>query len=72
MKIIDQNIRGLFHNLSHFSAVFDKYKNIDIFTLYETHIRQHDNEQLFLIPGYSFISKPRLNGFGGGVAMYVS
>ena len=71
MKIIHQNIRGLFHNISHFSAVLEKYNNIDIITLSETHIRLHDNIELFSIPGYRFISKPRLNGFGGGVGMDV-
>ena len=71
MKIIHQNIRGLFHNISHFSAVLEKYNNIDIITLSETHIRLHNNIELFSIPGYRFISKPRLNGFGGGVGMDV-
>jgi exonuclease III len=72
MNIIHQNIRGLLHNFGDLSVVLEKYKHIDIITLSETHITHNDNEQLFAIPGYSFVSKPRMNGTGGGVAVYIS
>jgi exonuclease III len=44
---------------------------IDIFCLSETHM-QDEPEELYSIDGYSFISKPRCNGLGGGVAIYIS
>lgn len=72
IKIVHQNIRGLFHNFGDFCAVLEKYKNIDIITLSETHITHNDSELLFAIPGYTFVSKPRLNGPGGGVSVYIS
>ena len=47
-------------------------KNIDILTLSETHSTPLLTDDLFDIRGYSFISKPRENGNGGGVAIYIS
>lgn len=72
MKIIHQNIRGLLHNFAEFNVVLEKYKNIDIITLSETHTTQQDEESIFSIPGFTFVSKPRVNGPGGGVAAYIS
>ena len=74
IKIIHQNIRGLLGNFGNLCATLGRYKNIDIITLSETHISHNDSEEianLFNIPGYAFLNKPRVNGSGGGVAMYV-
>ena len=57
IKIFHQNIRGLLSNLANLTAVFEKYKNIDILTLSETHITSgsfSDKDELYNIPGYKF------------------
>ena len=72
LKIVHQSIRGLFKNFGSFCAAIEKYKHIDIITLSETHITQDDDDEIFEIPGYKFISEPRKNGTGGGVAVYTS
>ena len=77
IKIVHQNVRGLSTNLDKLKYVIEKYKNIDIITLSETHISSKnccDFKLLseFQIPGYKFIQKHRKNGPGGGVGMYIS
>ena len=75
IKIIHQNIRGLLGSFGNLCATLGKYKNIDIITLSETHITDGNSDEitnLFNIPGYAFSFKCRVNGSGGGVAMYVS
>ena len=37
-KIVHQNVRGLFNNLSNLTCFIDENKNVDIITLSETHI----------------------------------
>lgn len=55
------NIRGLLlHNFGDFCAVLEKYTNIYMITLSETHIIHTDSHQLFQIPEkYTFVSIPR-------------
>eukprot|EP00112_Aurelia_sp_Birch-Aquarium-sp1_P013942 Seg2983.1 transcript_id=Seg2983.1/GoldUCD/mRNA.D3Y31 product="hypothetical protein" protein_id=Seg2983.1/GoldUCD/D3Y31 len=75
LKILHQNVRGLFTNMAYISEIFESFRGINILGLSETHIDQKRDEMpplLFDIPGYSFVSRPRPNGKGGGVAAYIS
>lgn len=73
IKIFHQNVRGLFSNINLVSVLFQRFRGIDVLTLSETHI-ESDNEHsaLYDIPGYSFVSRPRKAGKGGGVGVYMS
>ena len=74
IKIVHQNIRCLFTNLSNLKCFVDGYKNVDIITLSETHIQNDthlDNNNLYHIEGYKFINRNRTKGIGGGVACYI-
>ena len=74
MKVLHQNIRGLHQNLSNLAQIFES-GNIDIFTLSETHVVQDsymDVDDLYTIPGYTFVKRNRATGKGGGVAIYIS
>ena len=71
MHFFHQNVRGLLGNIDYIRDLLETYKNIDIFSLSETHITTEPNA-LFDIPGYSFINKNRTTGKGGGVAFYIS
>ena len=70
-KILHKNVRNLYTNLVHVTSLLNFYKHIDIFTLTETHITQ-EPKKLFEIPGYTFVSRSRRTGKGGGVGMYIS
>ena len=75
VNLCHQNIRGLLTNFAKVESLIGIYNNMDILTLSETHITSHagnDNNSLYEIPGYKFISKNRSNGKCGGVAMYVT
>jgi len=75
IKIVHQNIRGLFNNIGSLTLLLEKYKHIDIITLSETHITSdswNENSELYNIPGYTFIQNCRKNATGGGVGMYIS
>ena len=74
MKILHQNVRGLFSNFVCIEQLLDQHKKIDILSLSETHITDSnfdDNKGLFQIPGYTFTYQNRSKGKGGGVAMYI-
>ena len=75
-KIIHGNVRGLQSNLIHISSFLSIYPDIDIFGITETHItcglEEEEAEVLFQIPGFSFLSRSRPTGKGGGVCMYLS
>ena len=75
-KIIHGNVRGLQSNLIHISSFLSVYPEIDIFGIIETHItcglEEEEAEVLFQIPGFSFLSRSRPTGKGGGVGMYLS
>ena len=74
LKILHQNA-GLFANMAYISETFESFRGIDILGLSETHIDHKRDEMppsLFDIPGYSFVSRPRPDGKGGGVAAYIS
>ena len=67
-----QNVRGLFGNLGHVSELLQSFPGIDILSLSETHIEAglEQEEAIYDMPGYSFISRPRRSGKGGGVGAY--
>ena len=71
MKLLHQNVRGLFSNKIYISELFQSFDGIDVLTLSETHTEQDQND-LFEIPGYSFICRSRKSGKGGGVAAYIA
>ena len=71
LKILHQNTQGLLANFDQVKIILETFKNVDILTLSETHITS-DNNSIFNIPGYSFISRRRNAGTGGGVACYIS
>ena len=73
MSILHQNVRGLFSNKVYIENLIENYKNIDIFTLSETHIdKKSASSDIYEIPGYTFYNQPRAKGKGGGVGAYVS
>ena len=67
LKYFHLNVRGLWNNFSHITEILESYQNIDIFSLSESHIRD-EPEEFFEIKNYTFISSPRKNGIGGGIA----
>lgn len=75
MRIIHQNVRGLFSNLNSVKILLKNFEGIDILTFSETHINTNtynDNSDLYSIPGYTFIRRNRKNGNCGGVKLYIS
>ena len=74
IKMFHHNIRGLLTNFIGLQELFDRHKNIDIMTISETHIideQYYDNDNLYKIPGYTFLKWNRKAGRGGGVAMFI-
>ena len=76
LKILHQNVRCLSSNFAYMLELLQSFKGIDILTLSETHIDEKgelEHELLFYdIADYSFISRSRKSGKGGGVGVYVS
>ena len=72
LSVLHQNIRGLGCHISSICEIFASFKNIDIFSLSETHVKSTDDICSLEIRGYDLISKPRNSGDGGGVAAYIS
>eukprot|EP00794_Sanderia_malayensis_P004093 gene4093-4647_t len=74
LKILHQNVRGLFANHVYICKLIRSFKGINILTLSETHLESNDTDanEMLKIPGYIFVSKPRPTGKGGGVAAYIS
>ena len=71
LKVCHLNIRGLVNNIHKLSAILSEYK-VDIFGLTETHLTDNIYSSEVEIPGYDFVKRDRLNGPGGGVAVYIS
>ena len=72
VSILHQNVRGLLHNFTDIEQLLYTHKDIDIYTLSETHIcAEEDNEKLYHVNGYNFEKRDRSNGRGGGVALYI-
>ena len=73
IKIFHQNARGLSGNYGHVAELLQSFPGLHILSLSETHIeaRSSQEEGVFDIPGYSFISRPRKSGKGGGVGAYI-
>ena len=74
MKCFHLNTRGLWNNFAFISEILSSNRRIDIFSLSETHITDTacEPEELFNIDGYTFVSKPRSTGQGGGVGIYIA
>ena len=73
LKLFHQNVRGLFSNINLVSVLLQRFRGIDVLTLSETHIESDDEHgAIYDIPGYSFVSRPRKAGKGGGVGAYIS
>ena len=67
IKVLHQNVRGLFVNFEKIEIFLTNFKNTDILTLSETHINTHNNiSDLYFIPGYTFLHRKRKKGNGGG------
>ena len=73
LKIVHQNVRGLFSNFVHIQNLFHECKNIDILSLSETHVTGYNNiNDLYKIDGFEFVHRNRKNGKGGGgVSEYI-
>eukprot|EP00794_Sanderia_malayensis_P000892 gene892-189_t len=73
IKIFHQNVRGLSSNINLVSVLLQTFRGIDVLTLSETHIESDDEHRVFYnISGYSFVSRSRKAGKGGGVGVYIS
>lgn len=72
LKILQQNVRGLLSNKVYLCELFQSFDGIDILTMSETRTTEQDPNSLYYIPGYSFTSRARTTGIGGGVAAYIS
>ena len=71
LKLLHQNVRGLFTNFSELETLFCKHTDIDILGVTETHTNRDIPNGFFNIENYQFISRPRTTGIGGGVGVYV-
>lgn len=71
LKVLHQNVRGLLINFHLVQKFFATHEHIDIMGVTEVHTTKDVSDRLFDIPNYSFISKPRIKGKGGGVGIYV-
>ena len=72
IKLLHQNIRGLFGKRDIVQSSFTSDKSKLIITLSETHIVQTDNSDLFKMSGFKIVHKDRNCGPGGGVTFYIS
>ena len=73
IKLFHQNARGLIGNYGHFAELLQSFPGMHILSLSETHIEARSNQEdgVYDISGYSFISRPRKSGKGGGVGAYI-
>ena len=73
IKLVHQNICGLPNKISQLETfVSDTMSKIDIISLSETHINgPTDNDELYKLPGYTFIKNNRKIGLGGGVGIFL-
>ena len=67
LKVLHLNV----HNFVKLDEIFTSFQNIDIFGGTETHINE-DISSNVKIRGFKYIDKPRTNGAGGGVGVYIS
>ena len=69
IKLIHQNIRGLFGKRDILQTLFNRQKCI--LTLSETHMTTNDSE-LYKMSGFQFIHRNRQEAEDGDFAMYIS
>ena len=73
IKISHQDVQCLFSKINLVSVFPQSFHGINDLTLSETHIENDGEHSAFCnIPGYSFVSRPRNAGKGGGVGIYIS
>jgi hypothetical protein len=70
LKIAHLNIRSLPSKLDELAVRMTNSKSFDILTLSETWLNPDISEDEINISGYSCVRKDRVNGVGGGVAIY--
>ena len=73
LNIVQLNVRGLFgkqQTLIQETASKNPNKKIDIYTLCETWLNEHNNSRIN-VPNYSYIGKHRRNNKGGGVGICI-
>ena len=73
IKFVHQNICGLLNKIPRLETfVSDALSKIDIVSLSETYINSPaDNDELYKLPGYTFIKNNKKNGLGGGVSIFL-
>ena len=75
LKFVHQNVRGLLKNFDLLEALVHKLDSkLDIISVSETHIVDgdaSDNEELYVLPGYTLVKRNRKSGKGGGVAIFI-
>ena len=70
LKILHQNIRGLFSKTDLIRDITHTFPNIHILGL--TEFTTNDIPSNFLqLPGYTLLRRDRTTGIGGGVAIYI-
>jgi len=71
LKIFHQNVCGLLRVLNHIKILLYEVKDIDIFGISESHLNSKIDDEELKIPGYELHRVDRINGPGGGTAVYV-
>ena len=73
IKFVHQNICGLLNKIPQLETfVSDTMLKIDIISLSETHINgPTERDELYKLPGYTFIKNNRKNGLGCGVGIFL-
>ena len=74
MKFLHLNVRGLWNNFAFISEILFSNREIDIFSLSETHIIEEGCTpgELYHIDNYTYINRSRSTGQGGGVGIYIA
>ena len=65
-------MRGLFAHFELVSEFLYGNPSTHISSLSETHTQPSENIDVFDIPGYTYIDRPRKSGSGGGVGVYIN
>jgi len=72
LTITQLNIRSLKKNFEHLKSYLNTFNTSpQVIMLSETWLKEEE-EKFYELPGYTFISLPRQNKIGGGVAIYIS
>ena len=63
----NKTVINLFSNQINLSRILEIYPQIDFFALTETHTSEETPDNVYTIPGYTFINRPRTTWKTGGV-----